>query len=75
MNRALVLLAACLFGSAALSQNYPDRVVRIVNTFPAGGSGDAVLRVVFEKVGTARSGSPSSRKRAPARAARSAPNT
>ena len=53
LNRAVVLLAACFFGSAALSQNYPDRVVRIVNTFPAGGSGDAVLRVVFDKVSAA----------------------
>jgi tripartite-type tricarboxylate transporter receptor subunit TctC len=28
-------------------------VVRIINTFPAGGSGDAVLRVVFDKVSAA----------------------
>ena len=35
------------------AQKYPDRPVRVVNTFPAGGSGDAVLRIVFEKVGTA----------------------
>jgi tripartite-type tricarboxylate transporter receptor subunit TctC len=27
--------------------------VRVVNTFPAGGSGDAVLHIVFEKVGAA----------------------
>jgi len=36
-----------------LGQTYPDRVVRIINTFPAGGSGDAVIRVVFEKVSAA----------------------
>jgi tripartite-type tricarboxylate transporter receptor subunit TctC len=28
-------------------------VVRIINTFPAGGSGDTVLRVVFDKVSAA----------------------
>ena len=39
--------------SVALAQNYPERPVRVVNTFPAGGSGDVVLRTVFEKVGAA----------------------
>jgi tripartite-type tricarboxylate transporter receptor subunit TctC len=49
-----VLLA---FGVAlppmARAQKYPDRPIRVVNTFPAGGSGDAVLRIVTEKVGIA----------------------
>ena len=53
MKRLLALLAFGLCGFAALAQNYPDRPVRIINTFPAGGSGDAVLRVVFEKVSAA----------------------
>ena len=53
MKRLLYLLALCLCGGSALAQNYPDRPVRIINTFPAGGSGDAVLRVVFEKVSAA----------------------
>ena len=53
MKRCLTLVAAGLFSAAALAQTYPDRVVRLINTFPAGGSGDAVLRVVFEKVSSA----------------------
>jgi tripartite-type tricarboxylate transporter receptor subunit TctC len=47
------LLSAALFAGGALAQSYPERPVRIINTFPAGGSGDAVLRVVFEKVSAA----------------------
>src|SRR3954462_11776504 len=53
MNRFFALVVACLIPGAAAAQSYPDRVVRIINTFPAGGSGDAVLRVVFEKVSAA----------------------
>ncbi len=43
-------LIAFLWVLTAGAQNYPERVVRVINTFPAGGSGDAVIRVVFEKV-------------------------
>ena len=52
---ALPLLAALvlLLPIVAAAQRYPDRPVRVVNTFPAGDSGDAVLRIVFEKVGAA----------------------
>lgn len=46
-------LAASLACTPASAQKYPDHPVRVVNTFPAGGSGDAVLRIVFEKVGNA----------------------
>jgi tripartite-type tricarboxylate transporter receptor subunit TctC len=53
MQSFLAALAACLFSAGAAAQAYPDRVVKIINTFPAGGSGDAVLRVVFEKVSAA----------------------
>src|SRR5690348_16881541 len=52
MKRFAVLLA--LLGSTgAMAQTYPDHVVRIISTFPAGGSGDTVLRVVFDKVSAA----------------------
>jgi tripartite-type tricarboxylate transporter receptor subunit TctC len=52
LTLALVgLAAAAAFPAAA--QNYPERPVRVINTFPAGGSGDAVIRIVFEKVGAA----------------------
>src|SRR5690349_11195458 len=53
MKRFAAALAACLLSPVALAQTYPDHVVRIINTFPAGGSGDAVLRVVFDKVSAA----------------------
>jgi tripartite-type tricarboxylate transporter receptor subunit TctC len=53
MKRLLALVVATLFSGGALGQSYPERTVRIINTFPAGGSGDAVLRVVFEKVSAA----------------------
>ena len=53
MKRFAAAIAACFFSTVSLGQTYPDRVVRIINTFPAGGSGDAVIRVVFEKVSTA----------------------
>jgi tripartite-type tricarboxylate transporter receptor subunit TctC len=51
----LLLTCAAMVGvhSAAWAQQYPDRPIRIVNTFPAGGSGDAVVRIVMEKVGQA----------------------
>lgn len=48
---AVVLSSAS--GPAALAQTYPERTVRIVNPFPAGGSGDVVMRTVFDKVGAA----------------------
>jgi tripartite-type tricarboxylate transporter receptor subunit TctC len=57
MKRFLAFAAACLLCPGTQAQTYPDRVVKIINTFPAGGSGDAVLRVVFEKV-TAALGQP-----------------
>ena len=49
---ALVLVGA-LLPCIAFAQKYPDRPVRVVNTFPAGGSGDAVLRIVLDKVSVA----------------------
>jgi tripartite-type tricarboxylate transporter receptor subunit TctC len=46
---ALLLFFVSLYARA----DYPERVVRIINTFPAGGSGDAVLRVVTDKLSAA----------------------
>ncbi len=51
--KILVSILAALGCASALAQPSPAKPVRIVNTFPAGGSGDAVIRVVFEKVGAA----------------------
>jgi tripartite-type tricarboxylate transporter receptor subunit TctC len=53
LKRFIAVLIAGLCAGGAWAQAYPDRVIRVINTFPAGGSGDAVLRVVMEKVGAA----------------------
>ncbi len=53
MKRLLAVLSVCACASSALAQDYPTRPVHLINTFPAGGSGDAVLRVVFDKVSAA----------------------
>ena len=53
MKRLLAFLFVCAFAGAASAQNYPSRAVHLINTFPAGGSGDSVLRVVFDKVSAA----------------------
>jgi tripartite-type tricarboxylate transporter receptor subunit TctC len=52
MRIAIAALAVLMWGAAS-AQAWPERPVRIVNTFPAGGSGDAVIRVVFDKVSAA----------------------
>src|SRR5690606_28848622 len=53
MKRWVAFLAMWALSAHVPAQNYPERTVRIINTFPAGGSGDAVLRVVFDKVSAA----------------------
>jgi len=45
------LMFFCCLSFLTSAQNYPERPIRIVNTFPAGGSGDTVLRIIFDKVG------------------------
>lgn len=47
---ALPLAFLATFHSIGAAQNFPDRPIHIVNTFPAGGSGDAVARIVLDKV-------------------------
>ena len=53
MKCILAFLVSALCAFSAPAQSYPERVVKVINTFPAGGSGDAVIRVVFEKVSAA----------------------
>lgn len=53
MKKVMALLIGALTALSAAAQSYPERVVKVINTFPAGGSGDAVIRVVFEKVSAA----------------------
>ena len=52
---ALMIVLAMLLPTSAIAQKYADRPVRVVNTFPAGGAGDTMRRIVFEKVGNALS--------------------
>jgi tripartite-type tricarboxylate transporter receptor subunit TctC len=55
MRRSVVVtfLAGCLgFGisTAALAQNYPDRPIRLVAPFPAGGLADVLARAVGDEM-------------------------
>ncbi|MBY0270371.1 MAG: tripartite tricarboxylate transporter substrate binding protein [Burkholderiales bacterium] len=52
MNKAvIVLLASCLAACSAgvAAQNYPQRAVRMVVAYPAGGSIDTVARLVSQR--------------------------
>jgi tripartite-type tricarboxylate transporter receptor subunit TctC len=48
---AVALAATVALGARA--DDYPTRPIRLINPFPAGGSGDSVARTVFDKVGAA----------------------
>ena len=43
--------AAGVFCSTADAQNYPNRLVRFVVTYPAGGSSDAMARIIGAPLG------------------------
>ncbi|MEA2943035.1 MAG: hypothetical protein QOD09_3564 [Bradyrhizobium sp.] len=53
-GRRAIALALCLastgFGSPAPADGYPDRTVKIIVPFPAGGTADAVPRLVAERL-------------------------
>ena len=52
MAAAILVCVATVFAHGlASAQQYPDRPIKVVNTFPAGGSGDAVVRIVLDRVG------------------------
>jgi len=55
MRRALLLAAGVFFALAALRSfaDYPDKPLRLVTPFPAGGVGDAVARLVAEPLSRA----------------------
>jgi tripartite-type tricarboxylate transporter receptor subunit TctC len=48
---ALLLGAAMLTGTLAQAQNYPNRPIRLVVPFPAGGATDIFARAVSQKLG------------------------
>jgi tripartite-type tricarboxylate transporter receptor subunit TctC len=47
---SIVVLAIFALCAPATAQNYPDRVVRIVNPFPPGGSVDVTSRMLAQKL-------------------------
>ena len=48
--RFVVLLIAILFASAAQAQTYPDRPIRLIAPFPAGGLADVLARAVGDQM-------------------------
>ena len=44
------LTVLVLFHGSAFSQNWPNRAVRVIVPFPAGGAVDVLARTVFDKV-------------------------
>jgi tripartite-type tricarboxylate transporter receptor subunit TctC len=51
IHRVAIALISCLtLAMPAAAQNYPDRVVRIVNPFPPGGSVDVLARILAQKL-------------------------
>ena len=47
---ALAIAAACVFPLAAHAQNFPSKPVRLVVTYPAGGSSDLMARIMGQKL-------------------------
>lgn len=54
-TRRLALACACAFGllaaAPALAQEYPNKPIRLVIPFPAGGSSDGIGRQIADKLG------------------------
>jgi tripartite-type tricarboxylate transporter receptor subunit TctC len=48
--RATLLVSLLAFAPAGIAQTFPDRVVRIVNPFPPGGSVDVMARLLAQKL-------------------------
>lgn len=49
----LALLAICLSSVEAMAQTFPSRPVRLVVTYPAGGSSDLMARIMGQKLSEA----------------------
>ena len=47
----LTVCGAAMFSSAAQAESYPDRPVKIIVPYPAGGSNDIIARVLAQKLG------------------------
>jgi tripartite-type tricarboxylate transporter receptor subunit TctC len=46
----IAALCAALFASTAFAENYPNKVVRIIVPFPAGGPTDVMARLIGQKL-------------------------
>lgn len=46
--RALVLLLAVLFASPVFAEGYPERTIRMIVPYPAGGSTDILARAILQ---------------------------
>jgi tripartite-type tricarboxylate transporter receptor subunit TctC len=46
--RALVLLLTVLFASPVLAEGYPERTIRMIVPYPAGGSTDILARAILQ---------------------------
>jgi tripartite-type tricarboxylate transporter receptor subunit TctC len=53
LSGCLLAIALVVPGAAALAQDYPSRVVRIIVAFPPGGSTDIYARVIANELQTA----------------------
>jgi len=55
VREASLIAAACLLAIAATAQaqGYPNRSVRIIDAFPAGGAGDVLARIMIPRLSAA----------------------
>ena len=49
----LIAASALILQTSAVAQSYPDRPVRIIVAFPAGGTLDTLARIIAQKLGDA----------------------
>jgi len=49
-RRVLLLIAGVLCAASVFAQHYPDKPVRMIVPFPAGGSNDIVARLLAQKL-------------------------
>ena len=49
-RRTLLIAAAAFFVTSALAQTYPDRPIRLIAPFPAGGLADVLARAVGDEM-------------------------
>ena len=65
LHRLLAGLFALVFASAAQAQTYPDRPIRLIAPFPAGGLADVLARAVGDEM--TKIARPAGRRREPRR--------